>query len=177
MKTIIGILAAAMVGLGSVAAAAEDMQKQYTDEELIEILKDAGYRAVEKLEDRVIAIEVGGLTYTMYVYDDDDLQLYFGLTGYVISKDTINEWNKNKRLSRAYIDDENDPVVESDLLANAGYSPEQLVEFVNVFDIVARDFRQFVTDYDEGEMDGETSDTGYVAGVDDNAWTRTASGQ
>ena len=146
-------LAIALLGLSlSFAAIADsEFKKHYTDDELIGILKDQGYRLVEKSEDRVLTMEVGGLTYVLYVYDDDDLQLYFGLTGYVVTPESINEWNRTKRLARAYIDQVDDPVVESDLLANAGYTEQQFIEFVNVFDLIARDFRQFVAEHDESE--------------------------
>lgn len=153
MHILVRKLAVALLGLSlSFAAIADtELKKHYTDDELIGILKDQGYRLVEKSEDRVITLEVGGLTYVLYIYDDDDLQLYFGLTGYVVTSESINEWNRTKRLARAYIDQVDDPVVESDLLANAGYTEQQLIEFVNVFDLIARDFRQFVTEHDESE--------------------------
>jgi hypothetical protein len=127
------------------------LQKARTDQELIDILNANGYSQVEVAEDRVLMIKVAGLNYALYVYDDDDLQLYFGLTGFDVSVDAINQWNQSRRLSRAYLDSVNDPVVESDLLANAGYSDEQFVEFVNVFDVIAREFRQFVTDNDRDD--------------------------
>lgn len=46
------------------------------------------------------------MTFLLYVCDDDDLQLYFGVTGYDIDAATINEWNLSCRLSRAYLDEE-----------------------------------------------------------------------
>ena len=67
---------AAFLCLPLVAAGQEQLQKSYTDEELVEILKSDGYRAVEISEDRVITIKIDGLTYVLFVYDDDDLQLY-----------------------------------------------------------------------------------------------------
>lgn len=135
-----------------VAAAGEDsLQKSYTDEELVEILKNDGYRAVEISEERVITIKIDGLTYVLFVYDDDDLQLYFGVTGYVLDAEDMNAWNRNKRLSRAYIDNANDPVLETDLLANAGYTEAQFLEWLEVFDLSAREFQQFLIENDKGE--------------------------
>jgi hypothetical protein len=133
------------------AAAEEQLKKRYTDEELVEILKNDGYRAVEVSDDRVITIKVDGTTYALYVYDDDDLQLYFGVTGYVITPEQLNEWNRTKRLSRAYLDDENDPILEADLLANAGYTEQQFLEWFKVFNYSALEFRQFLIENDLGE--------------------------
>ena len=129
--------------------AEEELQKYYSDEELIEILKNDGYRAVEQSTDRVINIKVDGVSYVLYIYDDDDLQLYFGVTGYVLGTDKINEWNRAKRLSRAYLDDEGDPILEADLLANAGYTKGQFLEWFEVFHFIASEFRQFLVENDE----------------------------
>ncbi len=133
------------------AAAQDSLKKHYSDDELIEILEKDGYRAVEKSEDRVISIKIDGLTYYLFIYEDDDLQLYFGLTGYLVDADDMNNWNRNKRLSRAYLDDEDDPILEADLLANAGYTAEQFIEWLEVFSFSAREFQQFLIEHDKSE--------------------------
>lgn len=125
------------------------LKKRYTDEELVEILRNDGYRAVDISEDRVMTIKVDGTTFVLYVYDDDDLQLYFGTTGYALTPGNMNEWNRTRRLSRAYLDAENDPVLESDLLANAGYSEAQFLEWFKVFNYIALEFRQFLIENDQ----------------------------
>ena len=142
---------AALLCLPLVAAGQGELQKSYTDEELVEILNEDGYRAVDISEERVITIRIDGLTYVLFVYEDDDLQLYFGVTGYEVDADAMNTWNRTKRLSRAYIDDENDPVLEADLLANAGYTKEQFLEWLEVFNFSAREFQQFLIENDKSE--------------------------
>ncbi len=140
---------------GTVSSA--DLKKSYTDNELVDILQEAGYRAVEIDKDRVIRLKIDGLTYVLYVYEDDDLQLYFGLSGYRLTSEAINEWNRTKRLSRAYLDHESDPVLEADLLANAGFSESQFLEWLAVFDSVARSFRRYVEENDQGNDETESS--------------------
>lgn len=154
MKSIMRIITLLLlsVALPATAIAGDGPKKDRSDKELIEVLKDEGYRAVDKLDDGVIRIRVGGLTYVLYVLPDKDLQLYFGLTGYTVTAAQLNEWNKTKRLGRVYIDDENDPVLESDLLANAGYTHKQFTEFVAVFDILARSFQVFLNQYQNAEQ-------------------------
>lgn len=150
MKSLIAkwALLLVIVAAPSFSFAKDQPKKAYTDDELVKILEDEGYRAVDILEERVIQIKVDGRTYTLYVYDDDDLQLYFGLTGYSVDAADLNEWNRTKRLCRAYIDSDDDPVVEADLLANAGYTPKQMTEWVSVFDSIARGFRRFLDEKD-----------------------------
>ena len=142
---------AALLGVANICFAGESLPKHFSDEELIEVLQGEGYRAVEKSEDRVLNIRIDGFTFYLYVYDDDDLQLYFGMTGYEVSTADMNEWNRSKRLSRAYLDEVDDPVIEADLLANAGYTPDQLREWVSVFNTSAREFHQFVSKADQAE--------------------------
>jgi hypothetical protein len=143
--------AAALLFLPLISTGQATLQKPYTDEELVEILRDDGYRAVEISDDRVITIRIDGLTYVLFAYEDDDLQLYFGVTGYVLDAEDMNVWNRTKRLSRAYIDDDNDPVLEADLLANAGYTKEQFLEWLQVFNFSAREFQQFLIENDKSE--------------------------
>ena len=60
--------------------------------------------------------------------------------------DSINEWNRTKRLSRAYIDSEGDIALEADLLANGGLNKERVLAFVTVFvHTSAPEFYQFAT--------------------------------
>ncbi len=141
----------ALLCLPLAAAGQDQLQKSYTDQQLVDILRNDGYRAVEISDERVITIRVDGLTYVLFVYDDDDLQLYFGVTGYAVDADDMNTWNRTKRLSRAYIDDDNDSILEADLLANAGYTEEQFLEWLGVFNFSAREFQQFLIENDQGE--------------------------
>ena len=134
--------------LGSSAWAEERLGKDYTDEQLVKMLEDEGFRSVQVVEPTVIEITIDGLDYYLFVYDDGDLQLWFGLTDYDVNIQDMNEWNRTRRLTRAYIDDENDPILEADLLANAGYTTRQLSEWVSVFDGISRAFRDYVAERD-----------------------------
>jgi hypothetical protein len=141
--TTIGLL------LSGVSTADDELKTEYSDANLVEILKDDGYRGVETREEKVINIKVDGQMHVLYVYDDNDLQMYYALTGYSISNEAINDWNKNQRLSRAYLDDDNDPVLEADLLANAGMTPRQITEWVTVFIGSAKAYREHLNENDE----------------------------
>jgi len=72
----------------------ESLMKTLADSELVDILQSDGYRAVERVDERVIKIKIDGHTYALYIYDDEDLQLYFGLTGYVLTNEHMNDWNR-----------------------------------------------------------------------------------
>ena len=149
MRSMLRLLLLASFAVPAQAMAEEPLKKIYSDEEFIEILKNDGYRAVQKIDERHIRIKVDGYNYDLLIYGDNDLQLYFGMTGYALDDADMNEWNRTKRLSRAYLDDENDPILETDLLANAGFTAEQFLEWFEVFVFSASEYRQFLIENDQ----------------------------
>ena len=137
------------LGAPAVAAAAEKL-RHYGLEELSRILAAEGYGSIEIDEDHV-RFKADGRTYGLYLYEDGDLQMYFGVTGVRLTARDMNEWNKNYRLSRAYLDHEGDPVLEADLLANAGINHRIISEFVKVFIDSSMRYRSFVMEHDRGD--------------------------
>jgi hypothetical protein len=129
---LMGLLqACATAGMG--APGAGELQRRFTVGEIVEILHDEGYGSVVALENDDVRFEADGMSYVLTIYGDGDLQLYFGLTGIVVSPGVVNEWNRTRRLTRAYLDSELDPVLETDLLSDAGISRPMLVRWVEVF--------------------------------------------
>ena len=112
--------------------------------EAAEILKNEGYRVTD-VDDDSFKIKAIGRTLVMFRFDDGDFQLYYGVSGIKVDYKTINEWNRTKRLSRAYIDRVNDPVVESDLPGDAGLTATQLINFTKTFvDLTVPKYREFL---------------------------------
>lgn len=142
------LLLAAM--LVSTSAFAEDeLVKRYSDKQLVNILKADGYSAVSILEPGQLLIKINGRSHVLFVEDDGDLRAYYGIRGVKISCQDVNTWNRTKRLSRAFLDDENDPVLESDLLANAGMTPKHVTEFLRVFADLTATFHEFILKHDQ----------------------------
>jgi hypothetical protein len=63
----------------------------------------------------------------------DDIQLYAVFTGGKVSMSRINDWNRTKRFSRAYLDKDGDPVLEADLDFEGGVTTESVARFVALF--------------------------------------------
>ena len=123
-----------------------ELAKKYSDAELIEIIKGEGYSAVKKAKEGTIHIKIDGRSYFLLNKKDGDLQTYYSIGGANISYKDINEWNKTKRLSRAYLDKDSDLTLESDLLANAGLSEKMVTEFFSVFKGSVKVFRRFIVE-------------------------------
>ena len=151
MRSTVALTLTALMLLPAIAAADGQLRKSYSDDDFVEMLRDDGYRAIQKIDDRHLRIKVDGYSYDLLIYDDDDLQLYFGMTGYTLDTNDMNEWNRTRRLSRAYLDDENDPILEADLLANVGFTNAQFLEWFEVFLYSAGEFRRYLSDRDAGE--------------------------
>jgi hypothetical protein len=56
----------------------------------------------------------------------------------------INAWNQEKRFSRAYLDKDGDPVLESDLRLTDGVTRETVVSFLKIFEISLSAFATWI---------------------------------
>lgn len=130
--------------LSNASHAAEDLTTHFTDQQLMDILKQDGYSAVSPFKEGVILVKINGRSLLLFNNEDGDLQAYYSLSGAKLDYRDMNTWNREHRLSRAYLDDEMDPVLEADLLANAGLSRRHVTEFFSVFRQSADAFRKFV---------------------------------
>lgn len=122
---------------------------RYSDSELIQIIKAEGYSSVTKIKDGVIRINIDGRSYMLINNSDGDLQTYYSIGGVKVSYEDINEWNRTKHLSRAYLDSDKDPVLESDLLSNGGITNKHVTEFFRVFQGSVKEFREFIVKHNK----------------------------
>lgn len=126
------------------AASAGGVFTSVSGGEVQTILQNAGYRAelgVDNVGDPMISSSAGGLGYTLYFYECsgekrcDSLVFWAGFAmDDKPSLDTINQWNQTKRFSRAYLDEEGDPILEMDLLVDGGITEAAFVETLNLWD-------------------------------------------
>ncbi|WP_457630773.1 YbjN domain-containing protein [Oceanithermus sp.] len=92
----------------------------------------------------LIRLQIGdGYKAILFFYDDDpgqpgyeSLQLYAGFSvDGKIALATVNDWNYNYRFGKVYLDDELDPVIESDLDLSGGVALEgTLLVFIQNFE-------------------------------------------
>ena len=144
-RRIIAIKMAFCLLVPAYAFAESTLKDKYSDAELIQIFKDEGYSAVSKKEDGIIRIKIDGEIYVIYNKYGGDLQNYYGISNAKISYEDINEWNRTKRLSRAYLDSDQDSILESDLLANGGLTNKNVTEFFKIFVASGKAFKEFLT--------------------------------
>ena len=134
MKTLKTFISAILISLLAMSAQADvNRVERFTDAEVKKVLRDEGYGSVRIIEEGEIRFKAAGNIYVLYNHDDGDLHLYFGSTGLKLNYEDMNEWNRTTRLSRAYLDNDMDIALETDLLSNAGLTQEMIKAMIQVF--------------------------------------------
>lgn len=119
----------------------------------------------KKDENPSFRITVNGTkSLVLFMNCDDDgancktVQFYAGFSvTEPISLDHINNWNRDKRFARAYVDLELDPVLEMDLdLDFNGLPSENVAEAFTLWRSLLSEYESFVRN--NGEMDGDDAD-------------------
>lgn len=106
--------------------------------------------AAQSNGDPQITGKVDGITYQIYFRnckdnkDCEDLNFYLGFLDLKPKPEVINDWNMNKRFSRAYLDKDQDAVVEMDLDMVKGISPEYLDSQIGLWTLVVAQFADHV---------------------------------
>lgn len=130
------------------AWASAEVKAKFTDSDLVTVLKGDGYSGVEITKPGKIILKVNGTAFLLNNSYGGDLQLAYFVSGVKISLSTINQWNRTKRLSRAYLDSDKDPILEADLLGDAGLTKKQITEFIKVFLLSTQKYKEFLLEFD-----------------------------
>ena len=149
-KAFITTAAAMLLGTAAQAAnvAATDPQS------LVAALQGAGYKAAlgkDNTGDPKITSATSGANFTINFYgctknvSCKTITFYAGWSGTKATVEMMNEWNKAKRFSRAYIDKDGDPVLELDVdLDDGGMSSALFIDNVEFWESVVGDFKKHI---------------------------------
>ena len=100
--------------------------------------------------DPQITGKINGITYQVYFRnctnnaDCEDLNFYLGFLDIKPTQEEINDWNLNKRFSRAYLDQDQDACVEMDLDLVKGVSAAYLDAQFGLWNMVVEQFSEHV---------------------------------
>ncbi len=162
-------LAALLFALWMRAPAADDaIITDIAAQRLAEILAQEGYGVAATHvagDDSVIHVKMNGNSVLLVLGDSGTtLQACAAFGGTAANWRNINLWNKSKRFSRAYLDDEGDPVLESDINLEGGVTERAIAKFLKVYSISMAAFEQEVCrpqvapqltgDLDQGPVQG-----------------------
>jgi hypothetical protein len=127
----------------AVPAAAQQVRERITPDELIGLLKDRGMVGTRTEQGNVTVRRDNGTI--VYIFSGQTLQAYYGVTGTSATLNSMNEWNKNKRFGRAYLDNDGDPCVELDYDLEGGVSDASLKVWIDTVNMIVGSFRTHIS--------------------------------
>jgi len=108
----------------------EGVLLRVTGQDLVRIMQREGY-AAKMIEEGFVSWMVEGFKTQLFVDDDgQSLQFHSSFSDVGADLAAVNEWNRRKRYSRSYLDDEGDPHLELDLDLAGGVSEARVVDFL-----------------------------------------------
>lgn len=146
------MLAGATLALAlSLSAQAQTLTGANT-EDILAIAKNYGSASMTKQSngDPQITGKIGGVSYQVYFRNCtdnkncEDLNFYLGFLDIKPTLEEINDWNFNKRFSRAYLDQDKDACVEMDLDMVQGVSAEYVDSQFALWKMVVQQFADHV---------------------------------
>jgi len=151
-STWLAIAAAAAVWA---APAQAQMVRAQDPESVVRALQGAGYAAklgVDKVGDPMITSGVSGTTFQIFFYNCTDhkecatVQFHSGYkVATPVSLERINEWNRSQRFGRAYLDKEDDPILEMDVdLDDGGISQLLFIDNIEFWASVLGNFERHI---------------------------------
>jgi CHAT domain-containing protein/tetratricopeptide (TPR) repeat protein len=130
----------ALTLLGSRSARAQDVTENVSNEQMESILKGMGLEYVKK--ENTFTFELSGYGVALTNHQKNCLLYSYSKTPCSLRK--INQWNKEKRFSRAYLDDDGDPCIEADLEFDGGVTRKAICEWIKTFRSSVRAFAEFI---------------------------------
>lgn len=102
------------------------------NDQLLEIMDDEGYAASVN-DDDVIIWKVEGFRAQLFVSKRNEgrnLQFHTAFNDSNATPKKVNEWNRTKRYSKTYLDEEGDPHLELDLDLEGGVTRARIVDYL-----------------------------------------------
>lgn len=127
----------------NVAFAQEEVFDTMTATRVERILRSFGDVTYEEVNTNIYRINLDG-TKILLKKNEKTLLLYCGWRGKQVSLSRINEWNKTKRFAKAYIDNDGDPVLESDYELTGGVTEQNVKEWMKTYVLFLKQFKEFM---------------------------------
>ena len=114
-------------------------------EQMKKILVGEGYRGLNIDKDGDIVGRIDDIPFLIIVASDEEALLFkYSCESNDGDVGKVNEWNKNRRFSRAYVDDEGDYNLELDLVLSGGITEARVKDFFETSRISMLTFRDEV---------------------------------
>jgi hypothetical protein len=132
-----------------------EMVRAQDPQSLVRALQEAGYAAklgTDRVGDPMITSGVSGSSFQIFFYnctehrDCATVQFHSGYDLRTpVDLPKLNEWNRTKRFARAYLDKENDPILEMDVdLDDGGLSAALFIDNIEFWASILGDFERYI---------------------------------
>lgn len=148
-QLLLGAAAASLLGLGAAQA-----QVVGDPDVVMTLLQDYGLKVTKDTDsvgDPLLSTRIEGTNFDIYFYSCDEgpcqsIQFSAGFDlDQPMSAGKINEWNRDKRFGKAYLDDDGDPYIEYDInLDFDGVGAKNFDDTIDLWRVVLADFRDFI---------------------------------
>jgi hypothetical protein len=150
----LAMIAVAVAAAASAPAGAQLVRAQ-SPESVARAMRDAGYKAVvgtDKVGDPMITSGYGGSDFQVLFYNCTNHKACATVqfhSGYDFERpiplESLNEWNRSERFGRAFLDKDDDPILEMDVdLDDGGLSPLLFVDNLEFWTSVLGKFEKHI---------------------------------
>lgn len=128
------------------SATAPALITKMTGDELFARLAKEGL-VPERLKDKVIRVKLDMINVLFFVEEDlESIQAFAGFQSNSASVTKVNDWNRDKRYSRAYMDKEGNYVIELDLDLAGGVTPARFEDFLKTARLSIKHYSEHISD-------------------------------
>jgi len=146
VRAAVTALGLALLATTARPAAAQDIMTSVSAKHMESILSGMGVDFTQK-NDHTWKFELGGKNVLLFLENDaTDAQLYIGFGDTKVSPSKMNEWNKSHRFTRAYSDDDSNPVLESDLDFAGGVTDDIIKAWIKLYGTQVKAYVKFLSD-------------------------------
>jgi hypothetical protein len=149
----LGMTAGIVLALAAAAPAQPQMVRAQDPQSIVRALQAGGYAAelgTDKVGDPMITSGVSGTKFQIFFYNCTNhlecatVQFHSGYhMNSPIPVETMNGWNQTKRFGRAFLDKDNDPILEMDVdLDDGGTSPVLFIDNIEFWASLLPDFEK-----------------------------------
>lgn len=138
--------------VGSATALETDLVDATDPDEIVNIARGYGSATLgmDNVGDPQVTGRIDGNAYTIFFYgctegrDCTNLQFSSGWISDRVDMAMINDWNRSNRFARAYLDDEDDPIIEMDLNMEFGISRRNFDDTFGVWSALLSSFARYI---------------------------------
>lgn len=142
----------ALSSMLATAAPAQEMVDGSRIDSIISVARQYGSATIDTQADGnpKIAGRMNGVPYSVFFLNCPsastcaDMNFYAGFLDAKLPIERINQWNRDKRFGKAYLDNDNDAVIEMDINIEAGVARDNMAETFTIWRLLLDQFTEFV---------------------------------